>query len=130
MTWLPAIALGKTVEVKESKLRISFNAAIGNAAEVQLSSEFEKKHRKLTNQLRNIMKQPSSKWREVAAGGVTIRDLHGLRSFLVRVQRRPFLCGIAGPLVAKPLAFQGGVSRYGRPVKVVTAKVNKRPVVA
>ena len=129
MTWLPAIALGKTVEVKESKLRIPFKAAIVNAAAVQLSSEFEKKHRKLTNQLRNIMKQPSSKWREVAAGGVTIRDLHGLRSFLVRVQRRPLLCGVAGPL-AKPLAFQGGVSRYGRPVKVVTAKVNKRPVVA
>ena len=129
MTWLPAIALGKTVEVKESNLRIPFKAAIVNAAAVQLSSEFEKKHRKLTNQLRNIMKQPSSKWREVAAGGATIRDLHGLRSFLVRVQRRPLLCGVAGPL-AKPLAFQGGVSRYGRPVKVVTAKVNKRPVVA
>ena len=115
MNWLPAIACGKTVEVKQSKTRISLKAAIGISAAVQLSSEFAVKHKGLTLQLRKIMMQPSSKWHEVATGGVAIRDLHSFRSFLVRMQRRPLLCGVSVPL-AKPLAILGGVSRYGRPV--------------
>ena len=115
MNWLPAIACGKTVEVKQSKTRISFKAAIGISAAVQLSSEFAVKHKGLTLQLRKIMMQPSSKWHEVATGGVAIRDLHSFRSFLVRMQRRPLICGVSVPL-AKPLAILGGVSRYGRPV--------------
>ena len=112
-TWLPAVAEGKAVTVKSSKTRICFKAAEKDSAKFRLSQDFVTKHRGLSADLRKIAAKPTSKWDEVGSGGISIRDLHGLRSFLVQVQRRPFVCGVAGVTSGTP-KMRGGVSRYGR----------------
>ena len=113
--WLQAVACGKTVAVKQNKTHLGLKAAVNRPASVRLTDAFAAKHKSLTIQLRRILKLPSSKWREVSTGGDTIGDLSGMRSFLVKMQRRPLICGVGGPL-AMPLAVRGRVSRYGRPV--------------
>lgn len=113
--WLPAIADGKAVEVRKSKAKIKFRPAVHAPVMITISGDFESKHRGLTKSLRSICSRPSSKWREVRLGGQPVSDLHTLRSFLLSVQRRPLVCGV-GSSLAEPLAMQGRVSRYGRPV--------------
>ena len=113
--WLQAVACGKTVAVKQNKTHLGLKAAVKRPASVRLTDAFAAKHKSLTVQLRRILKLPASKWREVSTGGDTIGDLSGMRSFLVKMQRRPLICGVGGPL-AMPLAVRGRVSRYGRPV--------------
>ena len=112
-TWLPAVAEGKTVTVKGSRARMCFKAAEKDSAKFRLSLDFVSKHRGLSSELRKIAAKPTSKWDEVGSGGIAIRDLHGFRSFLVRVQRRPFVCGVAGLTSGTP-KMRGAVSRYGR----------------
>jgi hypothetical protein len=113
--WLPAVAEGKTVAIKASRSRVTLKPGLTQAAKFRLTSDFLEKHRGLTGQLRKIATKPASKWVEVGSGGFAIRDLHGLRSFLVQMQRRPLVCGVAG-LTGKTPVMVGPVSRYGRPV--------------
>jgi hypothetical protein len=114
-TWLPAIAVGKTVSVKKTKTRIGFKAGVQVRATARLSTEFSKKHRVLAAELRRHTTNPASKWREVVCGGFAIHNLNSLRYFLVHVQRRPLVCGV-GAETATPLAMLGRVSRYGGPI--------------
>jgi hypothetical protein len=113
--WLPAVGEGKTVAIKTSGSRITLKPGVKQAANFRLTHDFLDKHRGLAGQLRKIAAKPASKWVEVDSGGFAIRDLHGLRSFLVQMQRRPFVCGVAG-LTGKSPVMVGRVSRYGRPV--------------
>ena len=107
-TWLQAVACGKTVAVNRSKTRIGRKAAIQKPASVRLTEEFVAKHKGLTTQLRRILKLPLSKWREVSSGGNTICDLSGMRSFLVKVQRRPLICGVGGGQWRRHWQFTAG----------------------
>jgi len=113
--WLPAVGEGKTVLIKASGSRFTLKPGVKQAAKFRLTKDFLGKHHGLAGQLRKIATTPASKWVEVGSGGFAIRDLHGLRSFLVQMQRRPFVCGVAG-LTGKSPVKVGPVSRYGRPV--------------
>ncbi len=114
--WVPAVAEGKTVVVRSTKTCINFKSTMKTSVKFRLSPDFASKHRALSAELRRIVANPTSKWAEVGSGGVEIRDLRGLRSFLVQVQRRPFVCGVAGLAGKMPAKMLGRVSRYGRPV--------------
>ena len=94
--WLQAVACGKTVAAKQNTTHIGLKGAVKRPAPVRLTESFAGKHKSLTIQLRRILKLPSSKWREVSTGGDTIGDLSGMRSFLVKMQRRPLICGVGG----------------------------------
>ena len=94
--WLQAVACGKTVAVKHNKTHIGSKAAVKRPASVRLTDALAAKHKSLAIQLRRILKLPSSKWREVSTGGDPIGDLSGMRSFLVKMHRRPLICGVGG----------------------------------
>ena len=113
--WLQAVACGNTVAVKQNTTHIGLKAAVKRPASVRLTDAFAAKHKSLTVELRRILKLPASKWHEVSTGGDTIGDVSGMRSGLVKMHRRPLICGVGGPL-AMPLAVRGRVSRCGRPV--------------